>query len=462
MVSQKENLEESFSKFFDNLTFEKKIKVLIACSGGVDSVALVNVTLKFKNYIELVGIIHVDHNIRPESSDDAKFVRSLAERNNIKYFELSICPLKSDVTNEEWGREVRYNYFAEVIDNTNSDFVMTAHHANDEIETFLFKLFLGRNNSSLSLIKPIDLDRKLLRPFLNIKKKSILEYSKKNLLEFREDSTNQLTSISRNYIRHEIVTKIEKLNPNYLEAISGFIDSIRQEKRFIEDYALSIFTENLADLSRFQKSVAFRILVEIAKRDLGVIFELLSHRRFYELFDFIQNLDNEEYRFDMGSGVVAVLDKKNIDKQITFQSSDSLYDIEQRILNHKNTVLKITPGESSIVTCPLTLSEYKITFLDNIENSVLDGNTDKILVDLDKGPIYLTGRPVCERLNTDFINNKRVARFLKESKLSRLRRESLFYISQSDNTIWISDLLQTSSNNKQSLYNLTVEKRSPH
>jgi tRNA(Ile)-lysidine synthase len=169
-------------------------KYVLAVSGGVDSVVLLDMLAKQPN-LELV-VAHFDHGVREDSASDAEFVASLAEKYNLS-FETKREELGKNVS-EEIARNRRYEFLRAVAQKHNAKLV-TAHHADDVIETIAINLIRGTGWRGLA-----SMDSDVLRPLTNITKDEIIRYAKANNLDWREDSTNASDDYLRNRIRHRM------------------------------------------------------------------------------------------------------------------------------------------------------------------------------------------------------------------------------------------------------------------
>jgi len=194
----------------------KKIphKVTIACSGGIDSMAFTHFLLQGKKQVELAYFNH-DTAFARKSED---FVREYAKQNNLKLHVGRVKGRKEKRSLEEFWRDERYSF----LQNLDSDFIITCHHLDDCVETWLMSAFHGQ----CKLI-PYQRNENIFRPFLMTSKRSIKQYVKSKQVEWVEDPSNQLTNFARNRVRHRIMPEVLHIN-------KGIRNTIR--KKLLETY----------------------------------------------------------------------------------------------------------------------------------------------------------------------------------------------------------------------------------
>ena len=177
-------------------------KYLIAVSGGVDSVVLLEMLAKkHKNIL----VAHFDHGIREDSKEDAIFVRQLAVKYGVKFF-TKREELGANAS-EEKARRARYKFLRELSEKQNAT-IVTAHHLDDVVETIIINMVRGTGWRGLAVLNAED----IYRPLINFEKQEIINYAKQNNLKWREDSTNSLNVYMRNIVRHKIDLNNEQKN----------------------------------------------------------------------------------------------------------------------------------------------------------------------------------------------------------------------------------------------------------
>ena len=193
--------------------------ILISVSGGVDSISLLvlmHSLAQFKIYVA-----HINHNLREESNYDEEFVKSLCLDLGIECFTICLDPMsiKKGSSIEKWARTERYRFLKKISVKTNSKWIMTAHHANDQAETILMNL--SRQAGIMGLRGISKKNGNLIRPLLNFKKHEINKFSIFFKIPYCQDKTNSNISIPRNFIRHKVLNPWEKDSPAVIEGLQA-------------------------------------------------------------------------------------------------------------------------------------------------------------------------------------------------------------------------------------------------
>ena len=239
--------------------------IVVGFSGGPDSVFLVEMLKKLKNFINFkIYLVHINHLLRGEDADsDENFSFEYAKKNNLEIF-IKRIPVKEIAkeigkTLEEVGREERYKFFSEIYEKVRATKIATAHNKDDQIETFLFRLIRGTSLQGLEGIKIKN--NNVIRPISEIYKKDILEYLNKNEIQYKIDKTNFENEFTRNSIRLDLIPFIEeRYNIKFKDKIFSLIKEIRENNQNnslnLSDYTDSenrIILEKTKFLSNFDK-----------------------------------------------------------------------------------------------------------------------------------------------------------------------------------------------------------------
>jgi len=247
-------------------------RVIIGLSGGADSTLLLHY---FAKRAKKVVCVHVNHMIRGEEADrDERFCGELCGRLGVELcvHRVNIPALSAERGTglEETARDERYRIFNGELEKRGFDAILTAHNADDNIESVIFNLARGSGLNGLSGIKPKN--GKILRPLIYLTKKEIVSYLCENNIEYVTDSTNADVSYTRNYIRHKIVPELRSLNPALDSSVMRMCASLKQDEELIAGMAESFVnsecvsgrapTDKIGGLHSSVRARALKIMAE--------------------------------------------------------------------------------------------------------------------------------------------------------------------------------------------------------
>ena len=268
----------------DYQLIQPKERVLIALSGGADSVFLLYFLLQIRDEMELdVRAVHVEHGLRGEESiKDARFVGKLCEQYQIPLMEFSCKIAESAQQNgrtiEEEARVVRYRFFEETALKWEADKIAIAHNATDDVETILFHMIRGSGLTGLTGIRPIR--ERYIRPLLCVTGKEIRSFLDEHGYEYCMDESNQDIRYSRNRIRHCILPQMEEINPGVYGHVADMKKELLEVRDFVEEatkQAIAQYTDYrdgtyqiyqdcfLKEKGYMQNMVIYQTLVKCAK-----------------------------------------------------------------------------------------------------------------------------------------------------------------------------------------------------
>ena len=344
-------------------------RVLVALSGGSDSVAMLHILNSLKTSMGFsLYAAHINHNIRAEAKRDEEFVKNLCEKLNIECFikseEVLGYAKHKGISTELAGREVRYSFFDYIKKEYGIDKIATAHNRNDSAESILLHLTRGCGIGGLSGIEPV-LNGQIIRPIIQIYKSEIEEYCLQNGYEFVVDKTNFETEYTRNKIRLLLLPLIEKeLNPNFMTTITENAPIFAETADFIDSYSQKVYNrvcvENRAKISELleEEPAVIRCVLQKMYSDytkkterLGVkytdaLMDILKSKKTSKTLNFPQgisarveygyiffektNIDKTQFSYKIGIG----------EKSYISQSGVTLI-IKKEDEKHKNTKNKI-------------------------------------------------------------------------------------------------------------------------
>ena len=273
-------LQYSFDK---SLTTDKLIKqgsaVLVAVSGGVDSVVLLHLLSCTAPAFGLtIGVAHYNHGMRAEASDDDEaFVKELANSYGLDCFSGKL-PRNVAHDGESWeayARRHRYHFLENEASAQGFSFIATAHHANDQAETVLMRMMDGAGVRGMGGIHRRR--GRIVRPLLPFTKEQILTYAREQELSWREDQSNSDTRFRRNRIRHEVLPPILKSDPDFIETASRLADEMRSLENLlraeVENLKTSLVSKDAFGRINIQTSAMAALPMEIQKRLMHQIVE---------------------------------------------------------------------------------------------------------------------------------------------------------------------------------------------
>jgi len=273
---------------YEYLTKELNIKygdsVVVGVSGGPDSMCLLHLLIRLKKVLDIEVICaHVNHNVRSESASEKIFVQNFCAANNIIFESMVIEDYGDDNFHNE-ARTKRYNYFATIVKKYHAKYLLTAHHADDLMETILMRIVRGstlRGYSGFS--KVVDMgDYQIIRPLINVTKDDILKYNKENNIAYVEDKSNLKDVYTRNRFRKYIVPEFKKEDPNVYQKFYKFSLTLLEYNNYIDKQVKKIikriYPQGVLNIELFlkeehliQMKIIYYILEYIYQDDLMLI-----------------------------------------------------------------------------------------------------------------------------------------------------------------------------------------------
>ena len=243
-------LEEKVRKTIREFNLiEKNDSIVVGVSGGPDSMTLLSILLKLKEEFHLkIYVAHVNHMLRENAIKDEEYVKEFCKKNNIEIFikkaNISEIAQKEKIGLEEAGRNIRYNFFEEVLKNTKSNKIAIAHNLNDKAETIIMNILRG---SGVSGLKGIEAKRKkYIRPLIEIERYEIEKYCIENKINPRHDESNDDNTYTRNKIRNIVIPYIKnEFNPNIIKTLNRLSEIIKEEDEYVQSETEKIFKEIL-------------------------------------------------------------------------------------------------------------------------------------------------------------------------------------------------------------------------
>ena len=410
-------LEDFKSHLLNELPFLFSSKIIIATSSGVDSVVLCSLCKK----LDLdFSIAHCDFSLRGKESDiDAKFTEDFAKSLDVlfyrKKFNTKKYKTKNHLSIQMAARELRYKWFDKLL--VNYDYVLTAHHLDDQLETFLINLSRGSGLIGLMGIPAIN-DKKI-RPLLSFSKDQILNYAIANKIKWREDSSNLSDDYLRNEIRNKVISNFKKSSPTLL---SNFNNSLRYLKG-----SRSVLSEKINEVS---KSILVEDGYQIKYRIEGILklknLEFYLHEFFYKYgFSKVNDIKN----------ILTSQSGKYVSSKTHRIVKDRDYLILEEISTNKFDPIKIFNDLTNVETI---YGDLSFNLIENFEKSLTLSS-----VCVDEGKLVYPLRVECCVQGMDFIplgmkGKKTLSKFFKDEKISIIdKKRTLILINGNNELIWV-------------------------
>lgn len=416
------SIEQNIIKFIkqSNLVLPGD-KLLIALSGGPDSIFALNFFAKYKALFKIeIAAAHVNHNLRGrESDEDENFCKEICTKMNIPFHSISFNVAKIAEKNkrsiEEEARILRYNFLEDLLEKNGYTKIITAHNKNDNSETVLLNLFKG---TGISGISGIPLTRgNIIRPLLNTSKEEIIAYLNSNKIEFRIDSSNSDSKYHRNFFRNEIIPRIKtEINPLLDDAIFRTSQNIRKSGNLLQRLIL----EKADQLSKYENEILTIQLPNEENLDKLVLDEIFR-LKLQQIYGIVPNFDDSVKLLELVRNQTGT--KIQISENLyIFKERNSIVIKEQKQIESIHILLK--PNEQKIIgDIKISITEFNsVNGVPKYENGVEIISGDKsedifILRSWKNGdkfiPLGMTG----SKLVSDFLNEQKVPAHLKKNVL---------------------------------------------
>jgi len=411
-------MKNNFLNYIDeHKLFDLESKILLAISGGIDSVCLADLLVRSGYNIEFA---HCNFNLRElESDQDKIFVSDLAYKYNIPFHQISFDTNNYASTNklsvQMAARELRYKWFEKVRQEISADYIAIAHNQNDNIETFFINMINGSGLKGLRAIH--NKNNFIVRPLMFANRNQIEEYVKSESLNFREDSSNISKKYKRNKIRHDLMPLLKQMNPSIENTISEEIEIIRN--------TYSIFKEQI---NRVVKEVSYQTDdgIKISKKELIKLEPIDTY--LYEIFN-----------------VFGFTDLKGIKNSIFSNSGKQFFSKSHRLLIDREFVFiekikefffrdVLIDEYTSTLSCPLNIS-FKIS-----EQEYIQKIKDTAYFDYEKlvFPLVIRKWKSGDKFIPSGMNRfKKLSDFFIDNKINRLLKEKTLILCSNDDIIWV-------------------------
>ena len=435
------NIENDFS-------FNSGDIIVVGCSAGPDSMALIDSLVKIRDKYNLQLVVaHVNHNVRVESFEEAQYVKKYCEDNKL-LFETMLIEKYGDDNFENEARNIRYNFFESLVQKYGANYLMTAHHGDDLIETIMMRIVRGSNLSGYGGFKKIvDMDYyKIVRPLIGYTKSELEEYDKKNGVKYYIDASNSKDEYTRNRYRKYILPFLKEENSNVHLKFLKFSDSLEEASRFINkerDKALKrvmladalVIDKFMEEDEYIQKEILYYLLSEFYQDDLILVgdkhIELLMNLIYSKKSNSFINLPNQV----VAKKCYNMLELKRDTEEITS------YEVEF----------------SQCVMLPNNHSIVKISDTSDNSNNICRLNSEEVVL-----PLIVRTRKVGDRMMVKGMDGSRKVKDIFIDKKIKLEdRDAWPVVTDSKNRIvWIPGIKKSKFDKKKTeSYDIILEYR---
>ncbi|MFV0606438.1 MAG: tRNA lysidine(34) synthetase TilS [Niabella sp.] len=415
------DLLKKFIAYYSNKNlFNKKDRLLLAVSGGVDSVVLCKLCALAKLDF---GIAHCNFQLRGDDSNrDEDFVRSLAENMGVPFYTIRFNTKQyaadNNLSTQVSARELRYGWFDEIRDTHQYNYILTAHHADDNIETVVMNFFRGTGIKGLTGIQPVN--GYIRRPLLFVRRHILEAFLKEQNLSFVQDESNLQNDYTRNYFRNKVLPMVAEVYPEVSDNLLANINRMN-------DVAL-LYDE--AILKKYQKLVTnkdgcYFISVQLLLQQIApktVLYEILKPFNFTaaQLTDISQLLYSDTGKYVLSATHRILKNRKH------------LIIAPQSAINQTAVIIN-EPGGYFFAGGKLTVSApAKLQILPKHPNTaLLDAKSIQY-------PIILRPWKTGDYFYPlGMQKKKKIARFLIDNKLSMLEKEHVWVLEMNLKIIWV-------------------------
>jgi len=406
---------------------DQKNHILVALSGGMDSMVLLNSLIILRNELDLlISAAYIDHNVRKESKDDLIFLKNYCNSKKIPFYskELITSVKTPGESPEEWMRNERYICLEAIRTKINAHWIATGHHADDQVETILFRLSQGSGIKGLQGIIPVR--GKIIRPILKLSRDDIVSWIKENNIPFIEDKTNLDIEIPRNFLRHEILKPWKNKFDGVITGINRSVDHLHE----IQDSLLFWQSELIKKIETFDEE-SYSInrnwydeLPDFMRAQL--IFKLAADNKFLRKYEwnnlksFLKTSSIGDM-LEIGNNWVLLNERKN------WIISQNFYP--------ENRSMKVNSGVA------IDIGNYVFTTSMEKDKPLLGQSPKAEVVDADKinlsNLVIRPWNPGDSFIPLGMTSSKKISDFLTDVKMSRWKKERQFVLTSNESIIWV-------------------------
>ena len=401
-------------------SFLKDAPLLLAISGGLDSMVLANLCMKSGLNIALA---HCNFKLRGDESDgDEHFIKDFSKNYNLEVFTTSFETETFAKTSKQSiqmaARQLRYEWFDSLQNQKSFEYILTAHHADDHLETVLINLSRGTGLEGLMGIPEIN--GSVVRPLLEFSREDIHDYALTQKVLWREDSSNKSTKYLRNNLRHTIIPLLKNLNPSFIKNFQTTQNHLKDTQSILDDYMLEVEDRVIESIDETQ--IVYNIdQLQSLNNPQAYLYQLLK-----------------AYNFTDWTQITALLDAQS-GKQMTSSTHRLLKNRSQLILSRLNATAEISisiEATDEMVSIPNQPFKLKL----EINTFLGISNKDHVYLDLDvlEFPLRFENWSHGDYFYPSGMNGKKkLSKYFKDEKLSLIDKENTRVIYSGNDVVWV-------------------------
>lgn len=403
------------------LSFLKHKKLLIAISGGIDSVVLTHLLNRSNFDLELA---HCNFRLRGKDSDeDEQFVVSLAKKLGLnihtKSFDTEVFAKGNKLSIQMAARQLRYDWFQELLQENALDYLVTAHNLDDNLETFLINFTRGTGLEGLTGMPEIK--ENIVRPLLAFSREQIAAFAQKNNIVWREDTSNIETKYTRNKIRHQVIPVLKEINPSLLESYKQTAEHFQQSQQIINDSIIELKKQIVIPAQAGIQKIAIQLIRKLSNPK-AYLYEILKEYGFTEWDDVANLLETQS-----GKQVISETHRLIKDREFLL--------LEPLCADADTSLYVIKRGQKKLKT-----NEFSIRLSETKDLDLTIQNEKKIFVDGDKLEFPLTLRKWQEGdyfYPFGMAGKKKLSKFFKDEKYSLVDKENTWLLCSGGRILWV-------------------------
>ncbi len=422
-------MQNVYDYLLKELNLDSKSIICAGISGGPDSMALLDLLIKVKKELGLTLVVaHVNHNVRKESNEEEEYVRKFSKDNDLIFESMKIENIGDDNFENE-ARTIRYNFFDQICKKYKANYLMTAHHGDDLIETILMRIVRGSTLKGYSgFSKIIEKDEyTLVRPLITVTKDELVKYCEDNKVKYYIDKTNLEDIHTRNRYRKYVLPFLKSENKLVHEKFLKYSETLLMYNEYIEkevkDKFNKVIIDGVLDINKFKELdelIQTKIIYNILEKIYGDDLLIITNAHVKLMFDLI-NCDKAQGFIHLPNNVKVI---KSYDKiELTFEEDNQdKYEIEI------SDIVNLPNGKNIVV-----LHEE----IDDNSNNIIRLSSKKVIM-----PLYVRTRRNGDKMEVKGMEgHKKVNDIFIDSKIKTKDRDSWPIVCDSENNVvWIPGL----------------------